>query len=113
MIVDAQGNTWLVTDTYSAVSVINTDPASGTYNTTIATITLPDGAQDVAVSADGSRAYVTHSDGKTVTVIDTATNQVIGTFTTDQNSPAGSNTSRWAPTAGSTSPTRPTAPHTP
>ena len=42
-IVDAQGNTWLVTDTYSAVSVINTDPASGTYNTTIATITLPDG----------------------------------------------------------------------
>ena len=88
-IVDAQGNTWLVTDTYSAVSVINTDPASGTYNTTIATITLPDGAQDVAVSADGSRAYVTHSDGKTITVIDTATNQVIGTFITDQNSTAG------------------------
>ena len=89
-IIDAQGNTWVVTDTYGAVSVIDTDPASGTYNETIATITVPDGAQDVAVSADGSRAYVTHSDGKTVTVIDTATNQVIGTFTTDQNSTAGS-----------------------
>jgi YVTN family beta-propeller protein len=84
-----QGNTWVVTDTYSAVSVIDTDPASGTYNETIATITVPDGAQVVAVSTDGSRAYVTHSDGKTITVIDTATNQVIGTFITDQNSTAG------------------------
>ena len=90
LIRDAQGNTWVVTDTYSAVSVIDTDPASGTYNKTIATITVPDGAQDVAVSADGSRAYVTHSDGKTVTVIDTTTNQVIGTLTTDQNSTVGS-----------------------
>ena len=44
----------------------------------------------MAVSTDGSRAYVTHADGKTITVIDTTTNTVIGTFTTDQNSTAGS-----------------------
>jgi YVTN family beta-propeller protein len=72
----------------SMVSVIDTDPTSDTYNTTIARISVPDGAQDVAVSTDGSRAYVTHSDGKTITVIDT--NTVIGTFTTDQNPTAGS-----------------------
>ena len=80
---DSQGRTWLVTDEYSVVSVIDTDPESDTYNTEIATILVPDGASDVAVSTDGSRAYVTHSDGKTVTVIDTATNAVLGTFTTD------------------------------
>ena len=34
-------------------------------------------------AADGSIAYVTSGDGKSVTVIDTATNAVIGTFTTD------------------------------
>jgi YVTN family beta-propeller protein len=67
-----------------SVSVLDTDPASATYNTQIATITVPAGAQDIAVSPDGTRAYVTESDGKTVTVIDTATNTVLGSFTTDQ-----------------------------
>jgi YVTN family beta-propeller protein len=89
LITDSQGNTWVVTGTYSAVSVIDTNPASATYNTRIATITVPDGAQDVAVSPDGTRAYVTQSDGKTVTVIDTRTNTVIGTVTTDQNPTTG------------------------
>ncbi len=85
---DSRGRNWLVTDEYSVVSVIDTDTTSATYNTEIATIRVPDGASDVAVSSDGSRAYVTHSDGKTVTVIDTATNAVLGTFTTDSTSGA-------------------------
>ncbi|HVQ51777.1 MAG TPA: Ig-like domain-containing protein [Mycobacterium sp.] len=84
---DSHGRLWRVTDTYSAVTVIDTDPSSATYNKEIAMITVADGATDVAVS--GNRVYVTHSDGRIVTVIDTATNRVIGTFTTDQNSSVG------------------------
>ncbi|WP_197040267.1 YncE family protein [Mycobacterium sp. URHB0044] len=87
-ITDDQGRNWLVTGTYSAVSVIDTNPASATYNTEIGRITVPAGAYDVAFSPDGSTAYVTHSDGKSVTMIDTRTNQVIRTFTTDQSSNA-------------------------
>ena len=37
----------------------------------------------------GDRAYVTNSDGKTVTVIDTTTNRVLGSFTTDNSSGFG------------------------
>ena len=70
------------------VVALDTDPTSATYNQQIATITIPGGAQDVAVSPDG-RAYVTNLDGKTVTVIDTATNTVIGSFITDQGSNGG------------------------
>jgi YVTN family beta-propeller protein len=83
--VDDQGNNWLVTDTYSAVSVIDTNPASATYNTEIGRIIVPDGAYDVAFSPDGGTAYVTQSDGKTVTTIDTRTNQVTSSYTTDQS----------------------------
>jgi DNA-binding beta-propeller fold protein YncE len=94
---DSRGGTWLVTDTYNAVSVIDTDPKSATYNQEIARITVPDGAYDVAVSPGGERVYVTHSDGKTVSVIDAdpsspTYNQVIRTFTTDQNSTSGART---------------------
>jgi YVTN family beta-propeller protein len=81
---NSRGRTWRVTDTYSAVSVIDTET-----NTEIATITVADGASDVAFSSDGLWAYVTHSDGKTVTVIDTRTNTVTSTFTTDQSSGTG------------------------
>ena len=70
--------------------MIDTDPTStATYNTQIASIALL-GAQDVAFSANSTRAYVTMSDGKTITVINTATNAVIGSFVTDQN-PSGGN----------------------
>ncbi len=89
-ITDDQGRNWLVTGTYSAVSVIDTNPASATYNTEIGRITVPAGAYDVAFSPDGSTAYVTHSDGKSVTMVDTRTNQVIRTFTTDQSANSAS-----------------------
>ena len=80
---------------FSSVSVIDTDPTSATYNEQIATIALPgddqgifysdyNGVFDVALSPDGSRAYVTSFDGKTVAVIDTASNTLIGTFTIDE-----------------------------
>ena len=64
------------------VSVIDSDPASATYNRELAQIRT----QDTAVSPDGRRTYVMAPDGKTITVIDTASNSVIGTFTTDLTS---------------------------
>ncbi len=85
-IYDSRGVIWHAEGGYDAVSVIDTDPTSATYNTEIARITVPAGAQDVALSPDGSTAYVTSPDGKTVTMIDTTTNTVIGTFTTDETS---------------------------
>ena len=75
---------------YSALAVIDTDPTSATYNTQLATINRPDGQsgwglvwRDVALSPDGSTAYVTRSDGKLITVINTATNTIVDTFITD------------------------------
>jgi YVTN family beta-propeller protein len=73
---------------YSSLVVIDT-----ATNTPIATVYDPRGDfqpyetvwHDVALSPDGSRAYVTLSDGKTITVIDTATNTIIDTFITDQD----------------------------
>ena len=76
---------------YAALFVIDTDPTSATYNEQIAAIALPvddqgifysdySGVFDVALSPDGSRAYVTSFDGKTVAVINTASNTLIGTF---------------------------------
>jgi YVTN family beta-propeller protein len=64
------------------VSVIDSDPASPTYNSELAKIRT----QDTAVSLDGSRTYVLGTDGRSVAVIDTATNSLIGTFTTDLSS---------------------------
>jgi DNA-binding beta-propeller fold protein YncE len=63
------------------VAVIDIDPVSPTYNTEIAVIT----ERTTALSPDGSRRYVAQPDGKTVVVYDTASNTVIGSFTTDQN----------------------------
>ena len=66
------------------LSVIDIDPTSSTYNTEIAVVNVPSSygviAIDVALNSDGSRAYVLNNDGQ-VAVIDTATNQLIGTFT--------------------------------
>ena len=82
---DAQGQNWMVTGGYSAISVIDTDPASANYNKEIARITVPLGAQDLTVS--GNTLYVTNWDNKTVTTINTATNAAVGSFSTDQTSP--------------------------
>jgi YVTN family beta-propeller protein/VCBS repeat-containing protein len=82
-VTDASGKTWMVTGGYDAVSVIDTDPTSVNYNKEIARILLPQGTQDLAVS--GNKLYVMNPDNKTVTIIDTATNRVVGSFTTDQS----------------------------
>jgi YVTN family beta-propeller protein len=63
------------------VAVIDTDRSSPTYNTVIGHFSAPYGAQEVAVSADGRRLYISLADGKTVEVIDTSTNAVLGYFT--------------------------------
>ncbi|MGV9866135.1 YncE family protein [Rhodococcus koreensis] len=63
--------------------MIDIDPESTTYGREIATVRLTGHAQDLALSADGSRGFVTVGDGRTVAVIDTATNTVVGTFVTD------------------------------
>src|ERR1700730_8740228 len=51
------------------VSVIDT-----VTNSVVATIAVGAGADFVAFSPDGTRAYVTHYGGNTVSVIDTASN---------------------------------------
>jgi YVTN family beta-propeller protein len=90
LITDYQGAKWEVVDSYYVVSIIDaSSPSSPTYNQEIGTIRLYGGAADLAVSPDGKRLYVDQGDGKTVTVIDTTTNKVIGVFATDQNSATG------------------------
>ncbi|MGV9867426.1 outer membrane protein assembly factor BamB family protein, partial [Rhodococcus koreensis] len=84
-IVDNTGRLWRVTGGYGLVSVIDIDPASATYGTTLENVRLTGDAQDLALSPDGSRAFVTVGDGRTVAVIDTATNTVVGTFVTDED----------------------------
>jgi YVTN family beta-propeller protein len=82
----------------SELQVIDTDPNSPTYNTVTAVISDPNGNTpyeqgwvDVALSPDGTRAYVTNLDGNSVAVINTSTNAIIGTFTTDQLSTGSDN----------------------
>ncbi|WP_231868845.1 VCBS domain-containing protein [Rhodococcus opacus] len=82
-ITDSQGRLWRVTGGYGLVSVIDIDPASATYGSTLDTVRLTGDAQDLALSPDGGRAFVTAGDGRTIAVIDTATNTVVGTFVTD------------------------------
>ena len=75
---------------YSSLAVI--DAAT---NTEIARIYDPRGDfqpyevvwSGVAVSPDGSRVYVPMSDGKTITVIDTATNAIVDAFITELDEP--------------------------
>jgi YVTN family beta-propeller protein len=67
---------------FQHLSVIDSDPWSLTYNTELARIRQ----QDTAVSPDGTRTYVLGSDGRSVAVLDTATNTLRGTFATDLTS---------------------------
>ena len=64
----------------TTVSVIDTDPASLTQNTVIATITVGTGPFQVAVTPDNARAYVTNTMTNNISVIDTATNTVTATI---------------------------------
>ena len=60
------------------VSVLDTDTASATYNTVIATVPQDIAPLDAVFSPDGSVAYVTNGPG-VLKVVDTATNEVIQT----------------------------------
>jgi YVTN family beta-propeller protein len=62
-------------DGSNTVSVIDT-----ATNTVVATIPLRVQPLGVAITPDGTRAYVTDGDSNTVSVIDTATNAVIATI---------------------------------
>jgi DNA-binding beta-propeller fold protein YncE len=65
-------------------AVIDTKPGSPTYNTQIATITVPSDAQYMKVSNDNKRGYVVHNGGKTVTVVDLTNNTVIGSISSSE-----------------------------
>jgi YVTN family beta-propeller protein len=66
------------------VSIIDTDPDSPIYLTeTYMT------ERYSAVSLDGTRLYVPETDGKTISVYDTATNVKVGSFVTDQQASTG------------------------
>ena len=66
------------------VSIIDTDPASPTYQKeTYLT------EHYSAVSPDGGRLYVPEPDGRTITVYDTATNAKVGSFVTDAQANTG------------------------
>jgi YVTN family beta-propeller protein len=86
-ITDAQGVTWMITGGSGGVSIIDTDPASANYNKEIGRVAIPNWAQDLVVS--GGKLYVTEWDDMSVTVIDTATNAIVGSFTTDQTRSSG------------------------
>ncbi len=85
----AYGRNWMVTGGYGAVSVIDTQVGSATYNKEIARVVVPLGVHDVAVSKDSKQLFITSGDGKSVTVMNTATNRVVGSFATDQTSSGG------------------------
>ncbi len=78
----------VVGGSHSSVSVIDADPTSPTYSRVVRTLTVDDNAAFVALSPDGSRAYVTHQEPGTVTVIDTKLNLVLGTVPTDRETVA-------------------------
>jgi YVTN family beta-propeller protein/VCBS repeat-containing protein len=80
---DSTGSNWMITGGYSAVSVIDTDPTSATYNKEITRILVPLGVGDLVVS--GNNLYMLNSDNMTVTVIDRTTNTLVGRFSTDQS----------------------------
>ena len=54
-------------------------------NTVVATVSVGDQPTCVALTRDGTRAYVTNFQGPSVSVIDTATNSVVATVPVDPN----------------------------
>ncbi|MGZ6780066.1 MAG: YncE family protein, partial [Mycobacterium sp.] len=76
--VNQDGTRAYVANTKSnTVSVIDTNPASTTYNKVISTITV--GSSPSALAVSGTRLYVANAGSNSVSVIDTTTNKVIDT----------------------------------
>jgi len=69
--------TYVINQYDKTVSVIDTNSNSTTYNQVVATIKLASSPSDIAISPDGTRAYVTTKGNASVAVINTATNTVV------------------------------------
>jgi len=69
------------------VSVIDVNPASGTYNTLIDTIPVGVNPSSVSVDSANNRIYVTNRDDGTLSVIDGTTDTVTKTIPTDISTP--------------------------
>jgi YVTN family beta-propeller protein len=72
-----------------SVMVVDTNPASGTFHTVLATITVQSNPWGVAITPDGARVYVVNNGSNTVSVINTATNTVTATLTDVGGDPQG------------------------
>src|SRR5262249_24742837 len=73
------------------VSVIDTDPASPTYNTVLKTIKVGDEPVDVCVSGVGPRVFVANSKSGTVSIIDANSgNATFDQVVTTENTGTGS-----------------------
>jgi len=79
----------------NAVAVIDTNPASGTFNTVLKTVPVGNRPHGIAVTPDGSRVYVTDQgstavDIDSISAIDTSTDVVLDTIPLGTNSaPSG------------------------
>lgn len=69
---EAQPFAYVANGNGNSVSVIDTDPASATFNTVIGTpIPVGNDPAGVAITPNGKRAYITNQNSDTVSVIDT------------------------------------------
>jgi YVTN family beta-propeller protein len=66
----------------AASTLLTVLPSAGPAAAQSASIRVGQYAEAIAVSPDGTRAYVTGTDSNTVSIIDTATNVVAGSFST-------------------------------
>ena len=71
------------------VMVVDTNPASPTLHTVIATITVESNPWGVAITPDGARVYVVNNGSNTASVISTATNTVTATLANVGGDPQG------------------------
>lgn len=71
------------------VMVVDTNPASPTFHTVLATITVQSNPWGVAITPDGTRVYVVNIGSNSVSVISTATNTVTATLSGVAGDPQG------------------------
>jgi DNA-binding beta-propeller fold protein YncE len=62
------------------VAVIDCDPSSGTYNSTLTTIPISGGPQGLVLDSSGTKAYVANAVGGGLSVVSTSTNTVDSTI---------------------------------